>query len=179
MSNLRNGASAAALLDIIQGAYASHLWAHLAWLDIRRHYRRSKLGPFWLTISMGVLVAVLGTLYSTLLKVEVEDYVPFLALGFIVWGLISSMITEGCTAFTSAGNIIKQVSLPLSVHVYRLVWRQLIIFFHNACDFRSSGHSLFGLAKLGQPPRLSGPRASLFERDVGGAVVRRPFGPLP
>ena len=135
MSNLRNGASAAALLDIIQGAYASHLWAHLAWLDIRRHYRRSKLGPFWLTISMGVLVAVLGTLYSTLLKVEVEDYVPFLALGFIVWGLISSMIIEGCTAFTSAGNIIKQVSLPLSVHVYRLVWRQLIIFFHNAVIF--------------------------------------------
>ena len=124
-----------ALLDIIQGARASHLWGLLGWQDIRQRYRRSKLGPFWLTISMGVLVAALGTLYGTLFKVEVETYVPFLALGFIIWGLISGLIIEGCTAFVGAESIIKQVSLPLSVHVYRVVWRNLIIFGHNAVIF--------------------------------------------
>ena len=34
-----------------------------------------------------------------------------------------------------AGNIIQQARLPLSVHVYRVVWRNLIIFFHNAAIF--------------------------------------------
>ena len=127
--------TALALLDIVQGARAFHLWGMLGWQDIRRRYRRSILGPFWLTISMGVLVGALGTLYGTLLKVEITGYVPFLALGFIVWTLISSLITDGCAAFISAESIIKQVDLPLSVHVYRAVWRNLIIFAHNAVIF--------------------------------------------
>ena len=84
---------------------------------------------------MGVLVGVLGALYGTLLKVEIAGYVPFLALGFIVWGLISGLVTESCAAFTGADSIIKQVSLPLSIHVYRVVWRNLIVFFHNAVIF--------------------------------------------
>ena len=126
---------AVALLDVIEGARAYHLWGLLGWQDIRRRYRRSIIGPFWLTISMGALVAALGLLYGTLLKVEIADYVPFLALGFIVWTLVSGLITDGCAAFTGAESIIKQVDLPLSVHVYRMVWRNLIIFFHNAAIF--------------------------------------------
>ena len=54
-----------ALVDLVQGARARYLWGMLGWQDIRRLYRRSVLGPFWLTISMGMLVALLGTLYGT------------------------------------------------------------------------------------------------------------------
>ena len=124
-----------ALADIVQGGRARYLWGMLGWQDIRRRYRRSVLGPFWLTISMGMLVAMLGALYGALLKVEFAVYVPFLALGVIVWTLISGLITEGCTAFISAESIIKQTNLPLSVHVYRMVWRNLLIFFHNFVIF--------------------------------------------
>ena len=121
-----------ALRDIVAGARARQLWGLLGWQDIRRRYRRSRLGPFWLTISLGVLVATLGTLYGTLLKVEIAQYVPFLALGFIVWAMITGIVNDSCAAFTSAKNIIRQVEMPLSVHVYRVVWRNLIILFHNA-----------------------------------------------
>ena len=124
-----------ALRDLVQGARARYLWGRLGWQDIRRRYRRSVLGPFWLTISMGVLVAALGTLYGTLLKVEVAEYIPFLAVGFIVWTFIQGVVTDGCMAFINAESIIKQVGLPLSVHVFRVVWRNLLIFFHNALIF--------------------------------------------
>ena len=126
---------AAALFDLVKGARSFHLWGLLGWQDIRRRYRRSMIGPFWLTISMGILVAALSILYGALLKVEIEAYAPFLALGFITWTLISGFINGGCAAFTEAGSIIKQADLPLSVHVYRVVWRDLIIFFHNAAIF--------------------------------------------
>ena len=124
-----------ALLDILQGARARHLWGLLGWQDIRRRYRRSVLGPLWVTISMGVLVSVLGALYGNLLNVEFAVYVPHLALGFIVWTLLSGLITDGCIAFTSAESIIKQTDLPLSVHVYRMVCRNLFIFCHNVGIF--------------------------------------------
>ena len=127
--------AALAVRDIVQGARTRHIWALLGWQDIRRRYRRSVLGPFWLTISMGVLVGALGTLYGVLLRVELADYAPFLALGFIVWTLISSVITDGCNAFISAEGIIKHVGLPFSVHVYRLLWRNLLILCHNSAVF--------------------------------------------
>ena len=124
-----------ALLDVVEGARASYLWGRLGWQDIRQRYRRSKIGPFWLTISMGVMVGAMGMLYAGLFKIDVADYLPFIALGFIVWGLISGLITDGCAAFIGAEGIIKQVGLPLSVHVYRVVWRNLIIFGHNILIF--------------------------------------------
>ena len=124
-----------AFRDLVRGARARHLWGLLGWQDIRRRYRRSVLGPFWLTISMGVFVAALGTLYGALLRIELSEYVPYLALGFIVWTLASSMFTEGCIAFTGAEGIIKQSIQPLSVHMYRIAWRNIIVFCHNAIIF--------------------------------------------
>ena len=127
--------AALALFDLVQGGRQHHLWSVLGWQDIRQRYRRSVLGPFWLTLSMGALVAALGTLYGMLFKVEMAAYVPHLALGFIVWALISGVITDGCHVFINAAGIIQQVGLPLSVHAYRLLWRNLLILFHNAAVF--------------------------------------------
>lgn len=127
--------TALALFDLMQGARTHHLWHLLGWQDIRQRYRRSVLGPLWLTLSMGALVSALGLLYGMLFKVEIAVFVPHLALGFIVWTLISSTTNEGCKVFIDAEGIIKQVGLPLTVHMYRLLWRNLLILFHNALVF--------------------------------------------
>ena len=121
-----------AFTDLIDGARLTHLWVRLGWQDIRRRYRRSVLGPLWLTISMGLMVALLGTLYGRIFKVGAADYLPYLTLGFVIWGLVNGLTTDGCTALVNARNIIQQVRLPLSVHVYRVVWSNLIVFCHNA-----------------------------------------------
>lgn len=124
-----------ALLDLADGARARYLWSRLGWQDIRKRYRRSVLGPFWLTLSMGAFVAALGTLYGVLFDAHIAEYMPFLALGVIVWTLISDIIRDGCNAFIASQSIIKQVGLPLSVHVYRLLWRNLLTLLHNAVVF--------------------------------------------
>ena len=124
-----------AVLDLANGARLVHSWVILGWHDIRLRYRRSKLGPFWLTISMGILVGALGTVYGALLRADNPGYIPHLALGLIYWGLISNLVTDGCTTFVRAQAIIREVNLPLSIHVYRVVWRNLLILCHNAVIF--------------------------------------------
>ena len=42
------------------------------------------------------------------------------------------MVAESCNAFIEGEGIIKQVRLPLSLHIFRVVWRNLIILGHNA-----------------------------------------------
>jgi ABC-type polysaccharide/polyol phosphate export permease len=107
----------------------------LAWNDIRQRYRRSVLGPFWITLSMALFVSLLGVIYSRIFKVELETYLPFLTAGFVTWGLISQVTNESCNAFQEGERIIKQIRLPYALHVFKVVWRNFIIFLHTIVIF--------------------------------------------
>ncbi len=121
----------AAWSDFLGGVKHYPIWGSLAWQDIRQRYRRSVIGPFWLTISSGILVGALGFLYAGLLQQEIRQYLPFLAIGLIVWGFISSIFSDACTVFTDVEGLVKQIRLPFTAHVCRMVWRNLIIFAHS------------------------------------------------
>jgi ABC-type polysaccharide/polyol phosphate export permease len=118
-------------LDVYRGFRAAPLWLLLGWSDIRLRYRRSVLGPFWITISMAVLIIVLGFVYSKIFHTDIRTYLPYLALGFIVWGFITSSTNEACGAFGDSGAIIKQIGIPFSVFVFRVVWRNFIVLLHT------------------------------------------------
>ncbi len=121
--------------DLRDGWRLRSLWGTLAMQDIRQRYRRSKLGPFWLTISMGVMISALGLLYGTLFKIELGNFLPYVAAGFVVWGLMSGFVMDSTSSFIAAEGLIRQLSVPLSVHVYRDIWRNLLIFAHNIWIF--------------------------------------------
>ena len=120
-----------ALSDFSQGLASWRLWVRLGWNDIQQRYRRSMLGPFWLTASMAVMVIALGGLYSQLFNTPIHDFLPYLCVGLLLWNLMSSFLIEGGALFTGAESYIKQVRLPYSVYVYRSCWSKLIIFAHN------------------------------------------------
>jgi lipopolysaccharide transport system permease protein len=120
-----------ALSDLAAGLALWPLWGRLGWYDILQRYRRSVLGPFWLTLSMAIMVIALGVLYAELFNTPIHDFLPFLCVGLLVWNFISSFLTEGGTLFTGAESHIKQIRLPYSVYVYRSSWSKLIIFAHN------------------------------------------------
>lgn len=117
--------------DILTGLLASHVWLALGWHDIRQRYRRSVLGPFWFTLTTLVMVGVLGFLYSELLRQEISDYLPYLGVGVVTWQFINTAGNEACTTLIGAGHIIKQIRMPLTSHVCRMVWRNFIILLHS------------------------------------------------
>ncbi|WP_373508096.1 ABC transporter permease [Thiocapsa sp.] len=121
--------------DILEGWHRRELWATLGLHDVRQRYRRSTLGPFWITISMGVMVFALGLLYGQIFGQELHEYLPFLAAGFVIWGLLSEMILGGCTTFISAEGMIRQLNAPVSIYAYREVWSAVIAFVHNIWIF--------------------------------------------
>jgi ABC-2 type transport system permease protein/lipopolysaccharide transport system permease protein len=117
--------------DVVAGLAHWRIWLVLGWSDVLQRYRRSVLGPFWLTASMGIMVVSLGLLYATLFNVEVAEFMPFVCVGILVWGFISSMLVEAGTLFTANELFIKQIRLPFSIYVWRFVWARVIIFAHN------------------------------------------------
>lgn len=117
--------------DIFTALKSYELAGILGWQDIRQRYRRSSFGPFWLTISMGVLIGALGLVFGNLFATPMKEFLPFLTIGLILWMLISTALNESCTGFTTAEAMIKQISLPLFTHILRILWRNLIILAHN------------------------------------------------
>jgi len=89
------------------------------------------LGPFWITIATGTTAVAMGGLYSKLFHLDLSVHLPYVTLGLIIWNLINAAILEGADVFVANEGLIKQLPTPLSVHVYRLVWRQMILFAHN------------------------------------------------
>ncbi|WP_051126857.1 ABC transporter permease [Corynebacterium massiliense] len=127
----RSMSFSAALGDLVQGAKQRELWFMLGLQDIKQRYRRSVLGPLWITIATGVMAAALGLLYSMLFQIPVAKFLPHVTVGLIMWNFISGAIKEGSTIFIDNEGLIKQLPAPLSVHVYRLVWRQTLFLAHN------------------------------------------------
>jgi lipopolysaccharide transport system permease protein len=108
-----------------------HMWFMLGWYDIKQKYRRSLIGPFWITISTGVMVGSIGLMFATIFKTPITEFLPYFAVGQIMWLLISMQLIDACTVFIQYQSIIKQISVPLSVHVLRKLWHNVIQFLHN------------------------------------------------
>lgn len=117
--------------DLTQGFKAWRVWLLLGWQDIRLRYRRSVLGPWWITMSMLVTMLALGMLYGNLFKLPLEEFLPYLSVGLLVWALVISQVTEGTNCFVDNSSYIKQISLPYSVFILRALTRNFLIFLHN------------------------------------------------
>jgi ABC-type polysaccharide/polyol phosphate export permease len=117
--------------DFRAGLRNWRMWLLLGMNDIRQRYRRSRMGQFWITLAMATTIVSLGILYSLLFKLPVAQYLPYLGASFVVWGLISSIVLESCTVFIGAEGYMRQVPMPKTVFVHRMLVRNAVVFLHN------------------------------------------------
>lgn len=117
--------------DLRQGWKQRALWGYLGWQDIKQRYRRSVLGPLWISITMAVVATAMGILYGALFGIDLPTFLPYVATGLLIWNFISGCILEGSEVFIANEGLIRFLPAPLTLHVYRLVWRQTLFFLHN------------------------------------------------
>ena len=120
-----------ALRDLRSSTMRMGLAWTLAWHDVVSRYRGSILGPFWITLSMGLMVMGIGVLYASLFKIALPEFIPYVALGIVFFGVISGIVNEGCDTFVQASGMLSQTALPMLVFVWRTVLRNLIFLGHH------------------------------------------------
>jgi ABC-type polysaccharide/polyol phosphate export permease len=118
--------------DLLSALKAYDLWMFLAWQDIKLRYRRSKIGPLWITISMTIFCLALGAVYSQLFKAEVSEYLPFLSVGFVVWGFIASSLGEFPNLYVDNASYIRDIRINPFIILFRAIARNTLTFAHNA-----------------------------------------------
>ncbi|NNM58458.1 MAG: ABC transporter permease [Legionellales bacterium] len=121
----------AVFYDIADSIFRYQIWFLLGWQDIKLRYRRSTIGPFWLTLSMAVTIYSMGFLYAKLFHVKLVDYYPYLTVGMISWQFISSIVNESTQGFLQAESFLKEMKLPAPVFIMRMIFRNFLILLHN------------------------------------------------
>lgn len=117
--------------DLVGGLLRTDLWARLGWLDVKRRYRRTLIGPFWTSISLALYVVSVGIVGAGLWHQDIREYLPFLASGMIAWLLVSTVINEAGSLLVSGHALFRNVKFEYSILAYALVWRNFIVFLHN------------------------------------------------
>lgn len=120
-----------AFKDVVDGLRKWPIWFMLAYQDIKLRYRRSVLGPFWLTLSMAITIYTMGYIYSHIFHTDMSTYFPYLAAGMLAWTMLSTAVTDFTDGLAVSEHLIKQVKLPYTLYIHRIASRNVIIFFHN------------------------------------------------
>ena len=77
------------------------------------------------------MIYFMGVVYGNLLQVDLTTFFPYLALGMVIWQFSVSLIIEGLDSFVEGGGMIKQVSLPFSFYVYKVLYRNVLVTAHQ------------------------------------------------
>jgi len=119
------------LRDLTAAASSFDLWSYLAWQDTKIRYRRSKIGPLWITLSTAIFCIALGVVYSKLFKTDTAELMPFLSIGMVVWSFINATLGEMPNLYVENAAYIKDMRTNLLTILLRAISRNAIVFGHN------------------------------------------------
>ncbi len=119
------------MIDLAEGLGLWRAWSYMAWLDIRQKYRRTVMGPLWMPLTFLLTVLLMGQVWARIFKMEVTDYLPYVAAGLALWLLLASLLNECSMLLVHSKPLAQQTNLPLSFHVYRKVATIFLNFAHN------------------------------------------------
>nr|WP_246389322.1 ABC transporter permease [Microvirga mediterraneensis] len=120
------------LREVRDGWRWRELWMTLGWREVQMRHRRSEIGPFWNTLSLAFVAICIGGLYGGIMERPMSDYIPHLVAGYMIWTLLQALVSEGKDAFVSNAAAIREIAVPGTVYVYKLLWKNLIILGYNS-----------------------------------------------
>jgi len=126
-----NKPSHSIITETIKGYKERRIWLRLAKMAIDTQYKQNTLGPLWIAANTGILVVAFSVVYSHILKVELDQHIVYVASGLILWYFYSSILLKSCTVFLANRQLILQLPLPVSLHIFKLVFQELLTFAYN------------------------------------------------
>jgi len=120
------------LLGDVQGALKLwRFWLHLGLEDILKQYRRSFLGPVWISINTAIFIGAFGLIGSQVFKIDIKTYLPFFCVSHVLFLFISQCISDSCQTFIASSAFLKQTPYPKTAFGLRVIWRNLLMMGHN------------------------------------------------
>jgi ABC-type polysaccharide/polyol phosphate export permease len=118
----------AAFRDIIDGVRLAPLWLTLGWEQTAARFRRTVFGPFWLTANLLAMSFALSVVQGGLLGGNWRDNFSSIIAGILSWTIVGAYLADAANVFISAGDTMNTMRLPLSFHVFLMMYKNVINF---------------------------------------------------
>lgn len=116
---------------LLEPIFTPKTWLTLAWSDVVQSYRRTFLGPLWITLNMAIFSFAMTLVYGALFGIPTREYAAYVVCGMISWMWLSALIIEGGAAFVVYGQYIAGMPIDKSKFVWSVAFKQIIVFVHN------------------------------------------------
>lgn len=120
-----------AIKDILNTLSKFRVIIYFSLTDTEARYKRSVLGPFWLTFGTLIGVLGLGFVWSEVLNLNRQEFIPNLTVGLICWQFFAGCIGESPSVFIRNSSIVRNVPQPFFFYPMLLVSKYLMNFIHN------------------------------------------------
>ncbi len=121
-----------ALTSLLQPLKKPEFWLFMGRNDIHYKYKRTLLGPFWVTLTNGAYIAMLALVFGALFKVSDPIYVSWVAIGVIFWNFIGATIRESSAVFyEKKGFLLQTGEFNAAQLLYWVLWRNIITLAHQ------------------------------------------------
>ena len=107
------------------------LWITLGWLTIVQNYRRTSLGPWWITANLAIFVLAITLVYGSLFSIPAKEYSAYLLGGMIAWYWVSALLNDVGNTFLSYSHFIKSTAIDKAQLVWATVFRLFVTFAHH------------------------------------------------
>lgn len=98
---------------------------------LRARYARSRFGQTWLSITTFIQILCTGLVWSLIWKMEVDEYLPYVGVGHVVYLFLSQSVNDSSGVFVADARLYLNDKLPFMTSVIAHLYRNVIIFLHN------------------------------------------------
>lgn len=121
----------AAANDVREGLRRWRGWLYLGAENVRNRYRRTVLGPWWMTAQMAVFITGISVVFGHIGGEPLRSFLPYAGVGYITFQLLTATTRKAAGVFVNSSSTMKSSRQPLSSFVLRDVAIELIHFAHN------------------------------------------------
>ena len=118
-------------LDIFLGIKKYNFWMTYGINDIKTKYRRTKLGQWWITLSVALFLFIIGGFFKGAFYADFDVYLAYLSVGYISWLFMQDCVNGGCNILIQSKSFLLQKSWPVSIFIFRFIYKEIIIFLHH------------------------------------------------
>lgn len=106
--------------DYFRKVYESrYFWTHLAKVELKNKFRRSKLGMLWTFISPLCLTAIMSVVFATVFHADLVTYAPYVLSGILCWEVITGSFVGGSYVIVSNDAYIRQFNHPITIYTLK------------------------------------------------------------
>ena len=114
-----------AVKDLSDGLKRHELWRSLGMHEIKQLYHGSFLGAAWIILSFLLFAAALILFFGGLTSQGASWYATYVITGLWVFQFLAVIVSSGCTVFITAKGWLQSARMPISLFMYKSVYRNL------------------------------------------------------